>query len=174
MGGRPDPPTYKLIRERLDTDFRKQRVLFDEVFIDAARYFAAFGDRPHDERLSTARVTRSEDAGNRRHARVRIGFHIAALIERTADLLQQTVLARSEEAHRQQHEVAFPVLLSTRLFHRFGQVLYTVPTGLSTENSQLSTQNDRVAGFSGRLFLASLIPSPPVYWDHAFLEVKWK
>jgi len=49
LGGRPDPPTGKLIRKGLNADLGQQRVLLGEEPVDAARDLTTFRNSPHDQ-----------------------------------------------------------------------------------------------------------------------------
>ena len=64
---------------------------------------AALGDRPDDQRLAAAGVAGGEDAGARR-SRSRRG-DVAAGVEVQRELLDDALVLRVQEAHRQQHEV---------------------------------------------------------------------
>src|SRR5208337_813936 len=61
-----------------------------EESIDALCGFAAFGDGPDNQRLAAAHIAGGEYAGNARHV-IGVGRHVAARVERHAELLNHTV-----------------------------------------------------------------------------------
>src|ERR1017187_3230163 len=69
-----------------------------EIPIDSFRRLAPLGDGPHNQRLPAAHVAGREDARHARHV-IPIGRHIAAPIQRHAELLDHAVLHRAGEAH---------------------------------------------------------------------------
>ena len=62
-----------------------------QVFVDTHGSFAAFPDRPHNQRLATAGIASGEDSGNRRHV-VIVGLDVAARIELDSELFDEAVL----------------------------------------------------------------------------------
>src|SRR4051794_25340344 len=76
-----------------------------QVAIDSGSRFAPFGDRPDDQRLAAAHVARREDSRDARHV-IRIRMDVPAEIELHAELLDESMLYGSREAHRKQHQIA--------------------------------------------------------------------
>src|ERR1035438_7979210 len=75
-----------------------------QIPIDPFRRLAPFGDGPHYQRLAAAHVAGREDARHARHV-IPIRRHIAAPIQRHAELLDHAVLHRPREAHGEQHQI---------------------------------------------------------------------
>ncbi len=73
-----------------------------EKQIHAACRAPAFGDRPHDERLTAADVTGDEDAGHRAHE-VGVAPHVAALVELDAELVTRRASGGRRIAVRDLH-----------------------------------------------------------------------
>src|SRR6202035_3473337 len=76
-----------------------------EELIDGTGALAAFADGPNHQRLTAAHVARGEQAIARGAIVDRICQHIPRLIEVDPRLVQQRAPPRTQEAHRQQHEV---------------------------------------------------------------------
>src|SRR6266849_7562269 len=76
-----------------------------QVFIDSGSGFAAFGDRPYDERLAAAHVAGGEDSGNRRHI-VLVGGDVAAIVKLNSELLDHAVADGTEESHGDEDQVS--------------------------------------------------------------------
>src|SRR5690349_13569664 len=81
-----------------------------QELIDGSRSFAAFVNRPDDQRLSAAEVARGEDAGATRHV-VAVGFDVPAAVDFEAEIGNRSGFFRPDETHREQHKLAGPNLL---------------------------------------------------------------
>src|SRR5438093_12173155 len=84
--------------EKLNVDARRQYRLAHQVVVDAPGGVAAFGDRPDDERLAAAHISRREYARDTRHL-VAVRLHVAASVQLDAELFER-VAFRAEKAHR--------------------------------------------------------------------------
>src|SRR5262245_55080861 len=65
---------------------------------------AAFANGPDDERLPTSHVASGEDAGNARHLFSVCG-DVAALVDGDAEVIEHAVTFRTEETHREKHQI---------------------------------------------------------------------
>ena len=93
----------------------RQVRLAHEPQIDRPGALAALVDRPHDKRLATADVARSKHALPARHV-VGPGLHVAARVELEPQVGDGALLLRAHEAHREQRQLARPLLLRARQF----------------------------------------------------------
>src|ERR1035438_3176427 len=75
-----------------------------EEAVDALGGFAAFGDGPDHQRLAAAHIAGGEHAGDARHV-IAVGGHVAARVERYAELFDHAVFHGAEETHGEQHQV---------------------------------------------------------------------
>ena len=87
--------------------------LAHEPQVDRPGALAALVDRPHNKRLATADVARSEHALPTRHV-VGAGLHVAAGIELQPEVGDGAMLLRANEAHREERQLARPLLLRAR------------------------------------------------------------
>src|SRR4029453_5071167 len=75
-----------------------------EVGVHAIGAGPALGDRPDDQGLTTAGVTAGEDTVDRGLV-VLVPLHVATLVQLDAELLEEALALRAEEAHREQHQL---------------------------------------------------------------------
>src|SRR6266850_676626 len=107
MAGRisAEPSNSESFRNlRPDWSRRVRGFGFSQVAINRRSCLATFGNRPHDQRLSTTHVPGGEDTGHGGHAVV-VGCDVSTRVEDEAQLLDHPATHRTDEAHRDQYQV---------------------------------------------------------------------
>jgi len=84
-----------------------------QVSIDTLRRIPPLSNRPHNQRRTAMRVTRSENSGHSRMMGLMRG-DIASTVQLERKIIQQPALHRTSETHRQQYEIRLHLELSTR------------------------------------------------------------
>src|SRR6266702_3080712 len=99
-------PCRTMILDQNTTAYRQRCALGKQVLVDGFGGLAAFGDRPHHQRLAAAHVARSEDAFDRSHVFL-VRRHVASVVQLQSELLDHPRVHWPEEAESQQDEVSF-------------------------------------------------------------------